>query len=115
MSLHSLALVSNLAIVTATLAADRSDVYSAKLQGAGGTSPLTWNATGVPAGLDVRRRRADDQRHTHRSRDVLAHGGGDRRPRQQRLAHLQPHHRARATATRRYEHSAAHRPQAVRQ
>ena len=52
MAYHSLALVSNLAVVTATLAAGQVGAsYSATLQGAGGTSPLSWSATGAPAGL----------------------------------------------------------------
>ena len=51
-SYHSLALVSNLAIATTTLApAQVGTPYQAALLGAGGTSPRTWSATGVPAGL----------------------------------------------------------------
>ena len=49
---HSVALVSNLAVATTALAsAQVGSPYSATLQGAGGTSPLTWTATGLPAGL----------------------------------------------------------------
>ena len=49
---HSLALVSNLAIATSALpSAQVGAPYQAALQGAGGTSPLTWSASGLPAGL----------------------------------------------------------------
>ena len=49
---HSLALVSNLAIATAALPSGQvGSAYQATLQGAGGTNPLKWSATGLPAGL----------------------------------------------------------------
>ena len=51
---HSLALVSNLAIATDALAAAQVGTpYRAAVQHSGGTSPLNWNATGLPDGLTI--------------------------------------------------------------
>ena len=53
-SVHSLALVSNLAIVTAVLgAAQAGTPYQSALQASGGTGPLRWSASGLPGGLKI--------------------------------------------------------------
>ena len=51
---HSLALVSNLAIITDVLAAAQLGTpYRATVQHSGGTNPLNWNAAGLPDGLNI--------------------------------------------------------------
>jgi hypothetical protein len=51
---HSLALVSNLAIVTDALAAAQVGApYRVAVQHAGGTGPLSWSAAGLPDGLAI--------------------------------------------------------------
>jgi alpha-tubulin suppressor-like RCC1 family protein len=51
---HTLAIVSDLAVTSATLPAGQVGVpYSAALAAAGGAPPLTWSASGLPAGLSL--------------------------------------------------------------
>jgi alpha-tubulin suppressor-like RCC1 family protein len=51
---HTVALVSDLAIASASLASGQvGSVYSASLGASGGTAPLSYTATGLPPGLHV--------------------------------------------------------------
>jgi alpha-tubulin suppressor-like RCC1 family protein len=53
-ALHSLVLVSDLAITTSALAsAQVGRPYQAVLQASGGTAPLRWSASGLPVGLAI--------------------------------------------------------------
>jgi alpha-tubulin suppressor-like RCC1 family protein len=51
---HTLAIVSDLAVASATLPTGRvGSPYGATLAAVGGTPPLTWSASGLPAGLTL--------------------------------------------------------------
>jgi hypothetical protein len=51
---HSLAIVSDLAIITSALpAAQAGSSYREALTATGGTTPLTWSQTGLPSGLSI--------------------------------------------------------------
>jgi alpha-tubulin suppressor-like RCC1 family protein len=51
---HSLAIVSDLTITTSALPATQAgSSYRAALTATGGTAPLTWSQTGLPAGLSI--------------------------------------------------------------